>query len=294
VSTRTVRSADGTTIHGWSNDGDGPAVLLCNGLGAPPQAWPRLAGPDSGYRVVSWYHRGLGGSERPADPGRVRVEDHTDDARAVLDAYGLDAAVVVAWSLGVNVAFELALEDPARVGGVLAVAGVPGGSYSSLFATYGVPRPLRAPLGRWGSRVLPVVGPLLPVLLASVPPWHDLLAPAATRGPAREAAHPGALGAVLREFARHDWAWYRRLSVALADHAPLDVSGVRCPVTFVAGRFDSLVDVADVRAAARAVPGARFRELLGTHFLPLQYPDVMLQELRRLLGGGQDRETPSR
>ena len=277
-----VRSADGTSIRAWSNDGDGPVVLICNGLGTPPEAWPRLVAPDSGYRVVGWYHRGLGGSERPDDPARVRVEDHTDDARAVLDAFGLRTAIVVGWSLGVNVAFELALEDPERVAGVLAVAGVPGGSYSTLFATYGVPRRLRAPIGRLGSRLLPVVGPLLPVLLASVPPWHDLLAPAATRGPAREATHPGALRAVLREFARHDWGWYRHLSVALADHAPLDVSGVRCPVTFLAGRFDSLVDVADVRRAARSVPGARFRELLGTHFLPLQYPDVLLEELRRL------------
>jgi pimeloyl-ACP methyl ester carboxylesterase len=298
MSTVMVRSADGTRIRAWCNDGTGPPVLLCNGLGAPPEAWPRLVRHDSGYRVVSWYHRGLGGSDRPADAVRVRVEDHTDDARAVLDAFGLETASVVAWSLGVNVAFELALENPDRVAGILAVGGVPGGSYSSLFATYKVPRRLRARLGRWGSRVLPVVGPLLPVLLASVPPWHDLLAPAATRGPAREAAHPGALASVLREFSRHDWKWYRHLSVALADHAPLDVSGVRCPVTFLAGRFDSLVDVADVRTAARSVPGARFRELLGTHFLPLQYPEVMLSELRRLgrgpsSGRGQDRETPS-
>lgn len=287
-----VPSADGTSIRVWSNDGDGPAVLLCNGLGTPPAAWPRLVAPDSGYRVVGWYHRGLGGSERPADPARVRVEDHTDDARAALDAFGLETAAVVGWSLGVNVAFELALEDPARVAGVLAVAGVPGGSYSSLFATYGVPRPLRAPLGRWGSRVLPVVGPLLPVLLATVPPWHDLLTSAAIRGPVREAAHPGALRAVLSEFAGHDWGWYRHLSVALADHAPLDVSGVRCPVTFLAGRFDSLVDVADVRRAARSVPDARFRELLGTHFLPLQYPEVMLEELGHLTDEGAGRARP--
>ncbi len=137
-------------------------------------------------------------------------------------------------------------------------------------------------MGRLSSRLLPAVGPLLPVLLASVPHWQDLLRPAATRGPAREAAHPGALGDVLREFSRHDWTWYRHCSVALADHAPLDVSELNCPVTFVAGRFDSLVDIEDVRKAARTVPGARFRMLMGTHFLPLQYPDVMLEELRRL------------
>ncbi len=106
----------------------------------------------------------------------------------------MDAATVVSWSLGVNVAFELALEDPARVSGLLAVAGVPGGSYSSLFANYGVPRRLLTPIGRLSSRLLPVVGPLLPVVLASVPPWHDLLTPAAARGPAKEATHPAALG----------------------------------------------------------------------------------------------------
>jgi pimeloyl-ACP methyl ester carboxylesterase len=280
-----VRSADGTRIRAWCNEGTGRPVLLCNGLGAPPEAWPRITARNSGFRVVTWYNRGLGGSARPADRTRVRVEDHTEDARAVLDAYGMETATAVGWSLGVNVAFELALEDPARVAGVMAVAGVPGGSYSSLFATYGVPRRLRAPMGRLGTRLLPAVGPLLPVLLASVPPWHDLLSRGAVRGPAREVAHLGALGAVLHEFAQHDWTWYRHLSVALADHAPLDVAGVRCPVTFLAGRFDSLVDVKDVRTAARSIPGARFRELLGTHFLPLQYPEVMFEELRRLPRG---------
>ena len=282
MSTRLVRGADGTGLRAWCNDAEGEPVLICNGLGAPPEAWSQVVARDSGFRVVTWYQRGLGGSERPRDPDRIRVEDHADDARAVLDAFEMSSPTVVGWSLGVNVAFELALEEPARVRAVLAVAGVPGGSYSSLFAPYGVPRRLRARMGRLGSRLLPVVGPMLPLIVATLPPWHDLLTPAAVRGPAREAAHPGPLGAVLHEFARHDWPWYRRLAVAVAEHAPLDVSTVRCPVTFIAGRYDSLVDVADLRAAARTVPGARLRELAGTHFLPLQYPEVMLEELRRL------------
>jgi pimeloyl-ACP methyl ester carboxylesterase len=284
MSTRQVRSADGTTVRAWCNDGMGIPVLLCNGLGAPPTAWPRITAPGSGYRVATWYQRGLGGSERPADRSRVRVEDHADDARAVLDAYGMRSAVVVGWSLGVNVAFELALEDPARVSAVLAVAGVPGGSYSALFGTYGVPRRLRAPMGRLSGRLLPVVGPLLPLVVASLPPWEELLFPAAMRGPAQEVAHLGLLRAVFHEFARNDWAWFRHLADAGAQHEPLDVSLVRCPVTFVGGRYDPLVDVADVRRAARSVPGARLREMAGTHFLPLQYPEVMVAELRRLSG----------
>jgi pimeloyl-ACP methyl ester carboxylesterase len=277
-----VDAADGTVLSAWCNDGEGPAVLLCNGLGAPRQAWPGVVARDSGFRVVTWSSRGLGGSQRPRDRSRVRVEDHADDARAVLDAYGLPSALVVGWSLGVNVAFELALESPDRVRGVLAVAGVPGGSYASLFAPLGVPRPARTHLGRLGSRLLPVVGPLLPALLAALPPVEDLLQPGAVRGPAREAAHAGALLTVLREFSRHDWNWFRHCADAVAEHAPLDVSGVRCPVTLLAGRFDSLVDVEDMRRTARALPDARFRELLGTHFLPLQYPEVMTAELRAL------------
>jgi pimeloyl-ACP methyl ester carboxylesterase len=188
----------------------------------------------------------------------------------------------VGWSLGVNVAFELALRDPAVVLGVLAVAGVPGGSYSSLFGPQGVPRRLRPHLGRLGSRLLPLVGPVLPVLAASLPPVEDLVRPGAVRGPAREAAHAGALVTVLREFSRHDWHWFRHCADAIAEHAPLQVATVRCPVTLVAGRFDSLVDVADMRATARALTDARFRELLGTHFVPLQYPEVMTAELRAL------------
>ncbi|WP_232807000.1 alpha/beta fold hydrolase [Geodermatophilus chilensis] len=270
-------------MRAWTNDGDGVPVLLCNGLGAPPAAWSRLVHRDSGLRVVTWAHRGLAGSERPADPGRVRVEDHADDARAVLDAFDLPSATVVGWSLGVNVAFELALEQSSRVRSLLAVAGVPGGSFSAMFAPYGVPRRLRAPAGRLSSRLLPVVGPLLPVVVASLPPWHELLTPAGVTGPAREATHPSALYHVLHEFSRHDWRWYRHLALAVAEHAPLDVASVRCPVTFVAGRYDTLVDPADVRTAAETVPGARLRTLAGTHFVPLQYPEVMREELQALV-----------
>ena len=280
-----MRGADGTALRAWCNDGAGPPVLLCNGLGAPEAAWPGLTSPSSGYRVVSWSYRGLTGSARPADPAHVRVEDHADDARAVLDAFDVPAATVVGWSLGVNVAFELALEDPQRVLGVLAVAGVPGGSFSSLFAPYGVPRRLRAPVGRWSSALLLAIGPMLPPIAASLPPWPELLSPGALRGPASEMAHPGALRAVLQQFSRHDWRWFRQLALAIAEHAPLDIAPVRCPVTFVAGRYDTLVDLADVRAAARTVPGARLRTLDGTHFVPLQYPEVMLEELSRLAGG---------
>jgi 3-oxoadipate enol-lactonase len=284
VTSQQVTSPDGTLIEAWSSQGGGIPVLMCNGLGASPAAWPAIVAQASGFQVVGWDYRGLGASQRPRNPERVQVEDHTADARAVLDAFGLPSATVVGWSLGVNVAFELALQDPGRVSGVLAVAGVPGGSFSSLFGPLGVPRRLRAPAGRLSSRLLPVLGRLMPLLVGGMQPWQTLLAPAVTHRSAGDVLRLETLAEVLREFAGHDWGWFRHLAVAVADHAPLDLSPLSCPVTLLAGRYDTLVDVADMRTAAEGRPGTRYRQFPGTHFLPLQYPELMLDELRLLTG----------
>ena len=72
-----------------------PTVLLCNGLGTNPYAWPALLDPDCGVRVISWNHRGVGGSARPTDPDRVGQEVFVEDALAVLDDAGVDACAVV-------------------------------------------------------------------------------------------------------------------------------------------------------------------------------------------------------
>jgi hypothetical protein len=68
----------------------------------------------------------------------------------------------------------------------------------------------------------------LPTVVARSRPQHG----AARR--ARPCA--GELIAVLREFAEHDWRWYRHLVAEVAAHAPLDVAAVHCPVRFLAGR----------------------------------------------------------
>ena len=104
---------------------DGPTVLLCNGLGTNPYAWPALLRPDCGVRVISWNHRGTGGSDRPVDPDRVGVEEFVEDALSVLDHFGVDRAVLMGWSIGVNTMFELAVRHPERVTGALRRRGRP-------------------------------------------------------------------------------------------------------------------------------------------------------------------------
>ena len=234
------------------------------------------------YRMVSWDYRGLGESERPADETRIAVEDHADDLMAVMDAYKMKRAIVVGWSLGVNVAFEVARREPRRVAGVLAVAGVPGGSFSALF--HPMPRALRPRAGRISAHLLRFVGPVLCRLADGLPSSPD--GGFDVRGLSTiglDAVHLNTLVPVLRAFAKHDWAWYSRLAKAAGEHEPMDLQFVDVPVTFVAGKWDSITSAESVRAASAQVNASRYVELAGTHFVPLQFPTVMNSELERLV-----------
>ena len=87
----TVAGDDGTELVAWTNDVDGPLVLLCNGLGTNPYAWPALLDPACGVRVISWNHRGTGGSQRPRDLEHVGIDAFAEDALAVMDDAGVEA-----------------------------------------------------------------------------------------------------------------------------------------------------------------------------------------------------------
>lgn len=274
-----VTGTDGTRIRGYDSEGAGPVVLLCNGLGAPLATWPLLAAPGSGFRVLTWDHRGLGGSARPADPRRIAVADHVADALAVLDAREVERCVVASWSIGVNVAFELAERYPSRVSGLLAVAGVPGGTFAAMFGPLqGLPRARHA-LSLGVARSLRRAGPVLD-RVARAAPLTRRTAKAVARGGLMSVA-PEVLLPTLAEFREHDFRWYFTLAVAMAGHHPMDLAFVQCPATLVAGRRDIITSRHDMERAAARIPHAKMVVLDGSHFLPLEHP----QEITALLRG---------
>jgi len=276
-------SADGTELLGWTNGGKGPAVVVCNGLGVPPEAWPRLLDPHCGYRVVGWNHRGGLGSGRPADPQRIRVEDHVADALALMEHTGIDRALLVAWSLGVNVSFEIAAEHPDKVAGMLMCAGVPGGTYDAAFATLMVPRPLRKTSGLMVSRVGQLLGKPLNLLAHNVPKGNTFAEILRHSGFMLPSARTKDVVPWIRSFLEHDFEWYFRLMVAAGDHEPMDPSFLTCPITVVAGGFDVMTSMRDVVAFAHRIDQAEVHVLQGTHFIPLEFPDEIMAMLDGLL-----------
>lgn len=278
-----VTSADGTRIRAWTNDADGPTVLLSNGLGTNPHAWPSLLSPDSGVRVVGWNHRGTGGSARP-DDGRIDLESFVEDAVAVMDDAGVDRAVVAAWSTGVTIAFELATRHPERVAGILAVAGVPGNTFSTMLAPLHVPPVLGRAAMVALARSVTVTGYALAPITRKLP-WTnfttDLVRHTRLISPAADTAE---LRTLLQEFFTTHPVWYAKLALSVAEHARVSLRDIDVPVTFVAGRWDVFTGARDMLTASQRVRGSRFRQLNGTHFIPVEFPEVVLDELKDLLG----------
>lgn len=277
-----VYSADGTRLRAWTNDAKGPTVLLSNGLGTNPQSWPALLSPDCGIHIVSWNHRGIGGSARP-ESGRVDLDSYIEDAIAVMDEAGIESAVVAGWSHGVTVAFELAARFPERVDGILAVAGVPGDTFATMLAPFKVPPVLAKQLMGGLTRSAKIGGTALHPFSRNIP-WTVWTANILRYSRfIRPEADTDDLRALMKEFCQTDPGWYGHLATGVLKQRRISLSGIRVPVTFIAGRYDILTGSRDMLTASQRIPGSRFRELDASHFIPIEFPEVVNHELRDVI-----------
>ena len=100
--------------------GDGPAVILCHGLGGSARNWrPQLRALRRGYRAIAYDARGHARSQAPSDPGAYRMDRLVADLARVQDAHAGGPAVLVGLSLGAAVALHFALAHPERVRGLV-------------------------------------------------------------------------------------------------------------------------------------------------------------------------------
>ncbi len=272
-----VLSDDGTRLRAWTNDPDGvidgPTVLLCNGLGTNPYAWPALLRPGCDVRVISWNHRGTGGSDRPADPDRVGVEEHVEDALSVLDHFGVDRAVLMGWSIGVNTMFELAVRHPERALALFAVAGVPGDTFSTMLRPLRLPRLAARALTLGLSRSLSVVGGALTPITRRLPVGPRAIELLTHSGLMFPLPDPELAALAISEFLTTPVDWYAHLALRSSHHPRVSLGAITLPTVFVAGTFDLMAGARDMASAAARIEGAVYVELRGSHFLQMEQPD---------------------
>ncbi|HET6620516.1 MAG TPA: alpha/beta hydrolase [Dongiaceae bacterium] len=271
-----------------------PALLMIQGLGMQLTDWPRplLARLAERYRIVLYDNRDYGRSQpcgpaidrslcaadypfEPVPPERApySLYDLAEDARALLNAFGIERAHVAGFSLGGMIAQVLAARHPHRVR-----------SLTSLMSSMGQPvLPASAPAAR-----------LLGQMIVDVPDRTRLVAQSLA---AQRVWAGGAHGIDAAKAARHFALSYRRcyrpaaiyrqaLAYASAGERSGLLRAIRCPTLVIHGERDPLIPPAYALEARRLVPEARILLLPdGSHDLhPALLPRLataMLDHLAR-------------
>lgn len=106
-------TANGIEIH-YEIKGAGRALLLISGLGYSRWQWHRMVPYlAEHFQVVTFDNRGVGESEKPAGPYSAQML--AADSAGLLDALGIEKAVVMGHSMGGFIAQAMALDFPGRV-----------------------------------------------------------------------------------------------------------------------------------------------------------------------------------
>ncbi len=279
----TLTRRDGAPLGGYTAGASGPVLVLANGLGGPMTAFRhQVRHFERRFRVLTWDYRGLYRSRGTTPPARVDVAAQADDLEDLLNAAGVSSAVIVGWSMGVQVALELSLRVPERVSELVLINGAQG-------------RPM-------ANLRVPSASHWLPYLLERARPHHAL----GSRLVARAARFR--LGADLarrlhlvsprlgsdeilelaRAFQELDLDVYLRTLAALEQHDPTHVlDRVTARTLVIAGGRDPLFSQGvGRRLSQRLRHGELYVVPKATHYAPLEFPELVNARIDAFLAHG--------
>jgi pimeloyl-ACP methyl ester carboxylesterase len=284
-----VVADDGTPIAYTVRNPDGPGVplLFANGWSCSDAYWgallPRLA--DAGHPCVLPDTRGHGRSGLPRAPGRgarnLTIDDLSmpriaRDLVSVLDDAGIDRALVVGHSMGVQTALEVYRQIPERVLGLALLAGT-------------AENPTKTFYGQSiGDRGFPIVGAVMRYLPEVVKPVQATIGPASVGhfgARLARAAGPKASAEALHPYLLHlktsDLAVIVLMAGAMRAHSAVDLLGeITAPTLVVAAGSDVFTPARCSEAIHHAV---RDSELVtfaeAGHTLPIEEPEALAATL---------------
>ncbi|MGC4113558.1 MAG: alpha/beta hydrolase [Myxococcales bacterium] len=277
----TLETSDGARLW-YALMGEGsPAIALCDGLGCDGVYWRHLL-PQlcERHRVVHFQYRGHGRSGLPEDPKRVGVGFAADDLDAVLAATGIDRAVVLGHSMGVQVLFEFHRRHPERVLGLVPICGAYGNALDTVHDDTNIK--LVFPLVHKLAGAMPKVAH---AFTRAVLPTELSLQYALTFEVNRALAPREDMQAYFEHLARMDPMVFLDTLKSAAEHTAWDhLSKIDVPTLIVAGDHDRFTPLWLSQRMHRAIPGS---ELLvvrsGTHTAPIEHPELIALRIRRFL-----------
>lgn len=271
---------DGTRLF-YGVLGDGPALLLNDGIGCDGFAWNYL-GPElaKSHCVVHWHYRGHGRSGPPRDRARIDVTALARDAVTLLDHLEVPSATLFGHSMGTQVALETYRLGPDRVNGLVLICG----SYGKVTETFHGSDVLKRTLPGVIEKVQQHTG-MARALWGRIPPSLAF----------RVARLSGEIDglAIREEDFKHYWdhinvmdpeVFLPMLRLA-GEHTAEDVlSKIEVPTLVIAAERDTFTPPALAEEMAGRIPGAEHMLVRGgSHAAPVEQPRAMLVRVEKFL-----------
>jgi pimeloyl-ACP methyl ester carboxylesterase len=248
-------------------------AFFCDGIGCDGFIWKHMWAPVAERMALThWHYRGHGRSSLPADPTKIRIEDHANDLRRVRDSLGDPPCVLIGHSMGVQVALETYRRYPKNVKALVLVCG----SYGKVTQTV---------------RGVPILEIILPSLLRFVDKYPEVIRAVWSRVPHEMALRVALkLGDLDQENARIEdvvpymshmtsvdmGLFFRMLQHAGEHTAEEYLHEVDVPVLIVAAEKDTFTPVWLSEAMRAALPKVTYFMVPGgSHAAAVERPDVV-------------------
>ena len=259
-----VTTGDGATIAAFRGGRAGaPAMLLIHSLAMSASFWDRVVPLLADrFELITLDCRGHGASTR--SPGPYDVRGFADDAAAVLDAAGIDRALVAGCSMGGCVALAFAIAHPGRTRALGLI---------DTTAWYGADAP-----AAWRQRGEQGVRQGLASLVAfQTTRWFS---------DDFRADPPDIVQAMVELFVANDPQCYAASCDMLgAADLRAGLAGLAMPAAVIVGAEDYATPVAMAEALAAGIAGATIEIIeAGRHLTPVQCPDRIAAFLAELSG----------
>ncbi|MEP9401336.1 alpha/beta hydrolase [Sphingomonas sp. VNH70] len=264
----------GGRLHYVDTGGDGPVIVMLHGLYGQLRnfSYALTAELERDHRLIlidrpGWGHSTVEGTQPPIEVQARMIAD-------AIDALGLDRPLLVGHSMGGAVALALALDHPAKIGGVALIAPLtrPLAALPAVFTGKAPPAPLRA-LAAW--TIATPLSSLTGLLVAK-----KIFAPDAVPG---DFGTRGGGMASLRPSAYEAGAFEIHAANPSLEAMVPRYGVLAKPVAILYGRDDNLLDpLLHGEATAAAIPAATLTTIAGGHMLPVTHPGEVARWLRPL------------